>query len=75
MDRLNDYPAPITNDWGEPSFPKFDLQYFQLIKQNWINKQNKLFGSHIINTQFLTQILSWNSWQCRIKMFQYLMSS
>ena len=37
MDRLNDYPAPLTDDWGEPSFPKFNLQYSKL------NKQNKLF--------------------------------
>ena len=30
MDRSNDYPAPLTDDWGEPSFPKFNLQYFDL---------------------------------------------
>ena len=71
MDGLNHYPA---NDWGEPSFPKFDLQYFYLNYAKW-NKQNKLFDYHNINTQFLTQSLSWNSWQYRLKMCQYLVSS
>ena len=46
MDRLNDYPAPLTDDWGEPSFPKFNLQYFDLnLSQNWINKINYLFNT------------------------------
>ena len=28
--QINDHYAPWTNDWGEPSFLKFDLQYFYL---------------------------------------------
>ena len=28
--QINDYHAPLTNDWGEPSFLNVALQYFNL---------------------------------------------
>ena len=59
MDRLNHYPAPLSNNCVESSFPKFDFQYLDF-DYNWIN--NKQADKHNINKQFLTESPWWDSW-------------
>ena len=42
MDILHDYSAPLTDDWGEPSFRNIIFNILILIKSK-LNKENKLF--------------------------------
>ena len=57
MDRLNDYPAPLINDWGKPNFPKFNLLNILILIKSYLNKQNKLLITTTSTHNFWLQVI------------------
>ena len=57
MDKLNDYPAPLINDWGNQISRNLIFNILILIK-SYLNKQNKLLITPTSTHNFWLQVIN-----------------